>query len=426
MNKLIDLTAITFGEWKVVARAESSKPPTYWLCECTCGTVRPVSGKSLRRGVSTSCGCSSTRPTTHGHSRKGNASPTYKCWLAMRRRCLPTAQPFTRRHYADRGIRVCDRWGRFENFLSDMGERPPGSTLERVNNDSDYCPSNCIWTNRTSQSRNTRANRWVVLRGESMVLKDAATKLGVTVAAIYNLAKRHGIEIQQAVNGTARLDGVGILKLLRDNTALPASAIDLTGKRFGLLTVWQPSKRRSSSRQRYWICSCECGKREFEVNGANLRNGNTRSCGCSRRGKYRASRLRRVRHGHSTPATPTYISWQCMRQRSRCNGVPCSPRWAMFENFLTDMGERPEGHTLDRRDNSLGYDPENCRWANRSTQNRNTRANRWISLRNETMVLQDAARRIGVAQNTVYGYMKRHGIDAQQAIDRLSKRYEAR
>ncbi len=424
MNKLIDLTGIAFGEWKVIERKESSSPPTRWLCKCTCGTVRAVVGKSLRQGLSTSCGCTS-RPTTHGHSRKGKVSPTYKCWLAMRRRCLATAPPFVRQHYADRGIRVCDRWSRFGNFLSDMGERPPGSTLERINNDGDYCPSNCQWTDRRSQSRNTRANHWVILCENSMVLRDASTKLGVTTAAIYNLAKRDGIEIQEAVNRIARLDGVGISKFLRDDTALPASVINLTGKRFGRLTVLHPSKKRSSSRQRFWICSCDCGKREIEVNGANLRNGNTRSCGCSRRGKYHASRSRRIKHGHSTPATPTYVSWQCMRQRSRRNGVPCSPHWAKFENFLADMGERPKGYTLDRRDNNLGYYPENCRWADRATQNRNTRSNRWVSLGDKVMILQDAARRLGVAQNTVHGHMKRHGIDTQQVIDRLSKKYRA-
>lgn len=97
----------------------------------------------------------------HGHARHrggSKASPTYQSWCAMHTRCRLTGRANAAR-YLDKGITVCDRWRSFESFLSDMGERPAGTTLDRINSDADYTPDNCRWATPCEQARNTRRNR---------------------------------------------------------------------------------------------------------------------------------------------------------------------------------------------------------------------------------------------------------------------------
>ncbi len=161
MPAVIDMTGETFGRYTVLAYEGKTKDrKSLWRCKCECGNVRVVLGKHLRSGHTASCGCYAKdrireTKTIHGHKTKGGASRTYLSWRCMHKRCSdPTWHAFE--HYGGRGIRVCDRWADFSAFLDDMGERPEGRTLDRIDTDGDYAPANCRWASHSEQVRNRR------------------------------------------------------------------------------------------------------------------------------------------------------------------------------------------------------------------------------------------------------------------------------
>lgn len=116
----------------------------------------------------------------HGKAR----SPIYGIWRSMRSRCEnPKDAAF--HNYGGRGITVCDRWQSFENFLADMGERPAGMSLDRIDNDSGYAPENCRWASRARQARNSRQARLLTVDGETLALADWSDRFGVKIGTIW-------------------------------------------------------------------------------------------------------------------------------------------------------------------------------------------------------------------------------------------------
>jgi hypothetical protein len=144
----------------------------------------------MRTGNTRSCGClyveqARTMNLIHGRS---HTPGVYSCWSNMMKRCRGVSDPY----YGGRGIKVCDRWHSFENFLADMGERPVGQTIERIDNDGDYEPSNCRWATRKEQSRNQRKNILVTLNGETLCLSEWAERLNINVGTVRSRIKRYG------------------------------------------------------------------------------------------------------------------------------------------------------------------------------------------------------------------------------------------
>ena len=185
---VIDLTGRIFGRLRVVKfYGRKGKRKLYWTCKCSCGNTVNIQGQHLRTGATQSCGClqkESARDAniTHGalvRGKSGTLMPTYRSWQSMLTRCTNKNVP-KYKFYGGSGITVCERWEHsFENFLKDMGERPSGTSLDRINNAGNYEPSNCRWSTPKQQARNRRSNKPVIFDGKTWFLEDLANKFGV-------------------------------------------------------------------------------------------------------------------------------------------------------------------------------------------------------------------------------------------------------
>lgn len=161
----LDLTGMKFARLTVIERlgAIGNTHAIWWLCRCDCGNEVNVTAQRLKTRWTRSCGClqpeKARANARHGETRLGTYSPEYHAWQQLKYRCSnPNADCWD--DYGGRGISVCEHWDSFENFLADMGRRPSDNhSLDRIDNEGNYEPSNCRWATRKQQNNNCRPRR---------------------------------------------------------------------------------------------------------------------------------------------------------------------------------------------------------------------------------------------------------------------------
>lgn len=193
-----------FGDWLVLdTRVNTHKRQRHCLCRCKCGKQCTVNYYNLVYGSSTGCGClknlkTATRNKTHGLSN----TRAYTAWCSMWTRCTNKGVN-CHKEYEARLPPEC--WRDFDVFYSEMGDCPPGLSLERKDNNKPYGPGNCTWATNEQQSLNRRNVIKVLLNGTVMSLKRACVTLGLTYSTIVSRVKRNGGDVEQATNNAVKL-----------------------------------------------------------------------------------------------------------------------------------------------------------------------------------------------------------------------------
>lgn len=193
---LIDLSGNKYGSLTVIRQGphhiSPSRNQVTWICICDCGNVTTVQRNSLRSGTTVSCGCAREDGAIKRRGLGYYNKIEYQTWHRMKQRCYnEDNQDY--KAYGGRGIAICDRWlNSFDDFFSDMGRRPDNcNSIDRINNDGDYDPSNCRWSNDYQQSRNKSNNVIIEFNGESKILQDWANDLGIHWVSLYERLQKH-------------------------------------------------------------------------------------------------------------------------------------------------------------------------------------------------------------------------------------------
>ncbi|KKM85696.1 hypothetical protein LCGC14_1286380 [marine sediment metagenome] len=200
-----------------------------------------------------------------------------------------------------------------------------------------------------------------------------------------------------------------------------AKLINLIGKKFGKLIVIKKTDKNKWGNY-YWLCKCDCGKEKI-IRGNNLKSGVTKSCGCLNIEKIIE---RFTTHGQAK--TKTYKSWADMIQRCTnpkhkrykdygSRGITVCKRWQnSFVDFLEDMGESPEGCSIDRINNNKGYKKSNCKWSTRKEQMRNKRSNHLETYNGKIQCIAEWSEEVGISYDTLWKRIFRYGWSIEKAL----------
>jgi len=198
----MDMTSQVFGRLTVIAVSTEKvkQNKIFWECLCECGNVVVIDGSHLRTGNTKSCGCFKidrlkAAKTVHGMCN----TPTYSSWEHMRCRCNnPNSNYFA--DYGGRGITVCERWLKFENFYKDMGDRPSqGHTLGRIDNNGPYSPENCRWETVSQQQSNRRNTRFLTYNGKTQTLTEWSLEIGIPYGTLRSRIDQYGWSVEESL-----------------------------------------------------------------------------------------------------------------------------------------------------------------------------------------------------------------------------------
>lgn len=190
MTKPLNLIGLKFNRLTVIKREPNNRwGQTRWLCRCDCGKLTVVGGTDLKKGHIKSCGClnleTSLKNLPDNSTHHTSRTHLYRVWSLMKQRCEnPKHKSYA--YYGGRGIRICAEWhdaATFFEWARSSGYREDLS-LERINVNGDYEPSNCTWVTMREQARNKRNNVWIEYQGQKMLLSDVAKLLGLSYQAL--------------------------------------------------------------------------------------------------------------------------------------------------------------------------------------------------------------------------------------------------
>jgi len=203
----IDLTGQRFG--RLIALSLAPKRPNsanrYWVCRCECGNEVSILTSSLTRKETKSCGCLqrdvvASMSTTHGATKGKKETREFRIWMGMIQRCENPKYQYYHR-YGGRGISVCERWRHsFTLFLEDMGDCPPGRSIDRIDNDGNYEPSNCRWATSLEQQNNTTRSAMLTCRGETRTIAEWSRIRGINYMKIHARIRRLNWSVDEALN----------------------------------------------------------------------------------------------------------------------------------------------------------------------------------------------------------------------------------
>lgn len=207
MGKPIDMTGQRYGRLSVIEMAGHNKHrQRLWRCVCDCGETTEVLGFLLRQEQTRSCGCLAREAIANVNKKHGKSgTQIFNVHSAMMDRCyMQTNHAY--KNYGGRGITVCGRWHDFENFYADMGDKPKGMTLERIDNHGPYSPDNVRWASYKDQANNRRSNVVLEFQGRKQTMQQWSDEMGLKIQTVWARLNR-GWSVDRALTEEVRHAG---------------------------------------------------------------------------------------------------------------------------------------------------------------------------------------------------------------------------
>jgi len=200
------LIGLKFGKLIIIKLIFIKNKHNYFKCKCDCGNEKIIRKDHIKSGKIKSCGClrielSKKRTLKHGHLSGYKMSRTYAAWRSAKKRCLDSKN-INYKDYGGRGIKICKRWMKFENFFKDVGEIPKGLTLDRINNNKGYSPSNFRLITQKEQCCNKRNNRLFTYNNKTQCISKWAEEYNISYQKLYRRIFRDKWTIERALENT--------------------------------------------------------------------------------------------------------------------------------------------------------------------------------------------------------------------------------